>query len=185
MQMHSADKTALATRALEFIEPGMAVMLDDSTTVLALARMLVNVGPLTVITNYRQAIEVLRESADIRLIVVGGQYSKSHDSYIAMPGWESVGAYAVDIVFQSTSSMGPTMTYHQEQDIVFMKRSMLRSGTRRVLLMDGSKVGKTSLHHYVPVSEFTDVVVTDDVAPETLHEIAQQTRLHTVPSPKQ
>jgi len=184
MQMQNSEKTALAMGALEFVEPGMSVMLDDSTTVLALARLLPGVGPLTVITNYRQAIEALRDSPGIRLIVVGGQYSKTHDSFIAMPGWESVGAYAVDVVFQSTSSMGPRMTYHQEQDIVFMKRSMLRSGTRRVLMMDGSKVGRTSLHHYVPVSEFTDVILTDDVDPSIVEEIALETRVHLVPPGK-
>lgn len=182
LQMQREAKNALARRAVEFVEPGMSVMLDDSTTVLALARLLNEIGPLTVVTNYRQAIEVLRENPEIRLLVVGGQYSRTHDSYIAMPGWESVGSYAVDIVFQSTSSMDSQMTYHQEQEIVFMKRSMLRSGGRRILLMDGSKVGKTSLHHYAPVRDFTDVVLTDDVAQELVEEMRRDTRVHLVQS---
>lgn len=181
LQTQASAKASLARAALAFVEPGMSVMLDDSTTVLALARLLNDVGPLTVITNYRQAIEVLRENDDIRLIVVGGQYSRTHDSYIAMPSHESVDSYAVDVVFQSTSTMGAEMTYHQEQEIVLMKRAMLRSGTTRVLMMDGTKVGRTSLHHYVPVSDFTDVILTDDVDPDLVERIERHSRVHLAP----
>lgn len=180
LQIQVGEKMALAQAARAFIEPGMSVMLDDSTTVLALARLLHEVSPLTVITNYRQAVEELREDDDIRLIVVGGHYSRTHDSYIAMPSHESVDSYAVDVVFQSTSTMGPDMTYHQEQDIVLMKRAMLRSGTRRVLMMDGTKVGRTSLHHYVPVSDFTDVILTSDVDNDLIAAIGRHSRVHLV-----
>ncbi|RAX44188.1 DeoR/GlpR transcriptional regulator [Arthrobacter sp. AQ5-06] len=181
MQLQAQAKTALAHKALEFVEAGMSVMLDDSTTVLALARLLNKTGPLTVLTNYRQALEVLRENNDIRLIVIGGQYSRTHDSFIGLPTDSSVSSYAVDIVFQSTSSMGSEMTYHQEQDIVFMKRAMLKAGTRRILMMDGSKVGRTSLHHFVPVSDFTDVILTDDVPAADREAIAANCKVHIAP----
>jgi DeoR/GlpR family transcriptional regulator of sugar metabolism len=178
MQTQAAAKLALARRAIEFVEPGMSVMLDDSTTVLALARLLNGVGPLTVITNYRQAIEELRENEDIRLIVVGGQYSRTHDSYIGVPNDTAVESYAVDVVFQSTSTMGTDMTYHQEQDIVLMKRAMLKAGSRRVLMMDSTKVGRTSLHRYVPISDYTDVVLTADVDTEVVERIAAHASVH-------
>jgi DeoR/GlpR family transcriptional regulator of sugar metabolism len=181
MQLQPQAKLALAHKALEFIEPGMSVMLDDSTTVLALARLLQGVGPLTVITNYRQAVECLRENDDIRLIVVGGQYSRTHDSYIGLPGDGTIDSYAVDVVFQSTSSMGAETTYHQEQDIVYMKRAMLKAGTRRVLMMDSSKIGHTSLHRYVPVSDFTDVVLTGEISEEVLAVVALNARVHLAP----
>ncbi len=181
MQTHSAAKEALARAALRLVEPGMSVMLDDSTTVLALARLLHGVGPLTVITNYRQAIEELRDNDDIRLIIVGGQYSRTHDSFIGMPSNSSVESYAVDVVFQSTSSMGPGVTYHQEQEIVLMKRTMLRSGTTRVLMMDGSKIGRTSLHVYVPVSDFTDVILTDDIEAGFIDEVREHATVHLAP----
>lgn len=184
LQTQAGAKNALARRALEFVEPGMSIMLDDSTTVLALARLLGDLGPLTIITNYRQAIEEFRENEDIRLIAVGGQYSRTHDSFIGIAGDSSVEEYAVDVVFQSTSTMTADMTYHQEQEIVIMKRAMLRSGTRRVLMMDGTKVGRTSLNRYVAVEDFTDVVLTDDVAPDLVEKIGQHAPVHLAPSPR-
>ena len=47
-----AEKETLAHYALGLIEPGQALLLDDATTTLALARLLPSIAPLTVITNY-------------------------------------------------------------------------------------------------------------------------------------
>lgn len=177
MQRRTEAKEALAREALALVEPGMSVMLDDSTTVLALARLLDGVGPLTVLTNYRQVIELLIDAADIRLVAIGGQYSRTHDSFIGPPEQTGLDSYAVDVVFQSTSTMDERMTYHQEQDVVTMKRVMLQAGARRVLMMDGSKVGQTSLHRYVAIGDFTDVILTDDVDPSIVERIGEQTRV--------
>ncbi len=173
MQRRTEAKESLARTALGFIEPGMSVMLDDSTTVLALARLLGQVGPLTVLTNYRQVVELLIDEVDIKLIVIGGQYSRTHDSYIGPSDQTGLDSYAVDIVFQSTSTMDERLTYHQEQEVVSMKRVMLSKGARRVLMMDGSKVGQTSLNRFVPISDFTDVILTDDVDPAVVEKIGE------------
>jgi DeoR/GlpR family transcriptional regulator of sugar metabolism len=178
LRRNLAAKEALAREAVQLVEPGMSLMLDDSTTVLALARLLTDAGNLTVITNYRQAIDILAESPDINLIVVGGCYSKTHDSFIGAPSQSGLDTYAVDIVFQSTSTMDSHMTYHQEQDIVSMKRTMLRAGTRRVLMMDSTKVGHTSLNRFVPVSDYSDVILTNDVAPEVVATISESAQVH-------
>lgn len=179
----SAEKAALAEAAATMIEPGMSVMLDDSTTVLALAHLLERKGPLTVVTNYVRAFELLAQRSDIRLIMIGGQYSRTHDSFIGPPDQTNIESYAVDIAFQSTSTMDASMTYHQEQEVVSMKRAMLKSGTRRVLMMDGAKVGHTSLHRFVPVTAFTDVLLTEDVDADIAARIGEQAALRQVPVP--
>lgn len=178
MQRNTLGKKAMAAEALKFIEPGMSVMLDDSTTVLALARLLADVGPLTVLTNYRRVVELFIDNPDINLIVIGGTYSKTHDSFIGAPSQTGLDTYAVDVVFQSTSTMDSVMTYHQEQDIVLMKRTMLQAGARRVLMMDSSKVGHTSLHRYVPLTDFTDVILPNDVDPELLEKVRERVKVH-------
>ena len=173
-----AEKNAIAGTALEMVEPGSSIMVDDSTSALALVRRLHEVGPLTVVTNYLPALEHLKELPEIRLIALGGEHSRTHDSFIAPPDQSNLESYAVDITFQSTSTMDERMTYHQEQDIVSMKRVMLRAGRRRVLMMDSSKVGATSLHRFAPVSDFTDVILTDDVATPMVDRIAERATVH-------
>jgi DeoR/GlpR family transcriptional regulator of sugar metabolism len=175
---NAGAKGALAAVAAELIEPGMSLLLDDSTTVLTLAELLDSKAPLTVLTNYRDAIDVLVEYPDIRVIAIGGTYSKTHNSFVGAPHMTGLNSYAVDIVFQSTSTMDSRMTYHQEEDLVLMKRAMLDAGTRKVLMMDSSKIGRTSLHQFVPLSAFTDIVVTSDVPRSMFADLPETVQLH-------
>lgn len=168
-------KRALAAAALSFVEPGMSVMLDDSTSVLALADRLGEVGPLTVVTNYLAAIQVLRDLPDVHVIGIGGDYSRTHDSFLGMVAVEAVSSFSVDVTFVSTSGMNATMTYHQEQEIVLIKRAMLRAGASTVLLMDSSKLGRTALHHLAPVSAYDHVILNADAAPELVAELSEAT----------
>ncbi|GAB3556694.1 DeoR/GlpR family DNA-binding transcription regulator [Spelaeicoccus albus] len=183
-RLHSQPeaKESLADVALGMVEPGMSVLLDDSTTGLALARRLHEVGPLTVVTNYRLAIEVLREDEDIRLISLGGEYSRTHDSFIGLPSQASLSALSVDIAFQSTSAMTAHMAFHQEQEIIMMKRAMLETAATKVLMMDSSKVGRTALHRFVPTSAFDTIIVTDDAPANLLDVLREETTVALAPA---
>lgn len=173
----TAEKEAIAATAAGLVEPGMSVLIDDSTTALALARLLTEVGPLTVVTNARRVAEVCAGAAEIRLIGLGGEYSHTHDSYLGVPCVEAVAALSTDLVLVSTSAMDARMTYHQEQDVVLVKRAMLDSGSRRVLLMDRSKMPRTALHRLCPVSDFDHVVVDPGADRQLLSELREHTDL--------
>lgn len=155
------EKAALARYALTLIEPGQAVMLDDATTTLALARLIPDIAPLTVITNYLATIQILHDAPGIRLIALGGEYFPSHDSFMGIVCEDAIASLRADIFFMSTSAVSHGVAYHQEQEIVAIKRAMLRVASRSILLIDHAKLGKTALHHLAPLSDF-DLVVVDD-----------------------
>ncbi|MGW0310788.1 DeoR/GlpR family DNA-binding transcription regulator [Streptomyces flavidovirens] len=173
--VNTAEKEAIAKAAADLVEPGMSVMLDDSTTALALARLLVDQAPLTVVTNARRVIDLFAGHEDIRLISLGGEYSHTHDSFLGVPCLEAIEALSLDMVLVSTSAMDARMTYHQEQDVVLVKRAMLASGTRKVLLMDRTKLARTALHRLAPVEDFDHLVVDDGVGGELLTALKERT----------
>ncbi|MEE6263095.1 DeoR/GlpR family DNA-binding transcription regulator [Plantactinospora sonchi] len=168
------EKLALARRARALIEPGMAVMLDDSTTTLEVARLLEDdAGPLTVITNFLETIKLLSGVPGIRLLALGGEYYPTHDSFLGMPCVEAIEALRVDLLFASTSAISGGYAYHQEQEIVLVKRAMIRSAQRSVLMVDHTKLGRAALHRLAPLRDF-DLVLTDGQAPEeTLSEMRE------------
>lgn len=159
-----AEKLALARRAREMVEPGMSVMLDDSTTALALVRLLEDVTPLTVATNFLPAVSLLTAMPDVQLIALGGIYSATHDSFLGVPCAEAVEALQTDLLFCSVSALSATHAFHQEQEIVLVKRAMLRSARTRVLLVDHGKLQRTALHRLAPLTDF-DLVLVDEKAP--------------------
>jgi DeoR/GlpR family transcriptional regulator of sugar metabolism len=164
MRSNLASKDALAEAALALIEPGMSIMLDDSTTAYALAKRLGEVGALTVVTNYLPTIDLLKTNNEIHLIAIGGDYSRTHDSFLGVAAVESITAFNVDIVFLSTSAVDGSMTFHQEQAIIQVKRPMMAAATRRVLLMDRTKLDRTALYRLAPVAEFTTILVEEPVS---------------------
>jgi DeoR/GlpR family transcriptional regulator of sugar metabolism len=177
MSANAAAKRLIAVQALDHVEPGMSVLLDDSTSALALARLLHNVTPLTVATNYLAAIDELKEVDELRLICIGGDYSITHDSFLGMQSLEAIERLSVDIAFVSTSAMTSQMTFHQEPEIVMIKRAMLASARKKVLLMDSSKLERSALHRLAPLDEFDLLIIDYDIHAHLVDELRSRVRV--------
>ncbi|MGW0559806.1 DeoR/GlpR family DNA-binding transcription regulator [Streptomyces sp. NPDC003016] len=178
-----AQKAAVAEHALKLIEPGMAVMLDDSTSTLEIARRLGSgsgsgpITPLTVVTNFLEALTLLSGERGIHLMALGGDYEPLHSSFLGVSCVEAVQLLRVDICFTSTSAVSGGFAYHQEQHIVSVKRAMLGSAVKNVLLLDHSKLGRVALHRLAPLSRFDLVLVDDGASARLLRDLDE----HKVP----
>jgi DeoR/GlpR family transcriptional regulator of sugar metabolism len=204
-----AEKAALAAHAVRLVEPGMSVMLDDSTTVRELAALLPAVEPLTVATNFLDVLNLLAGARGLRLLALGGEYDPLHDSFLGIGCEEAVAALHVDLCFVSTSSVsvsvpgpvsgsgsapgpvspaGPAsgaFAHHQEQRIVAVKRAMIAAADRSVLLVDHSKLARGALHRLAPLDAFDRVVVDGGTPPEALRALAEQgVRYEVAPMPE-
>ncbi|WP_020669787.1 DeoR/GlpR family DNA-binding transcription regulator [Amycolatopsis nigrescens] len=171
LNAHAEEKAAIARQALTHVEPGMSILLDDSTSALALAKLLHEVTPLTVATNYLRTIEALKGVHDLRLICIGGDYSATHDSFLGMGCLEAVERLTVDVTFVSTSAMTAEMTYHQEPEIVMVKRAMLAGAQHKVLLMDASKMPRAALHRLAPLDGYDRLIVDAQVPGPLVEEL--------------
>lgn len=172
MSAMQKEKAAIARHARILIEPGMSLLLDEGTTTLALARLLADFAPLTVITNYLATIKVVSEMSDMRLICLGGEYLKTHDSFVGVQCIENARSLRPDLAILSTSAIGDGQAFHQEQEIVLVKRAMMDSASRRVLLVDHAKLSTVALHRFASLDEF-DLVITDDgVSSEQIEDLA-------------
>jgi DeoR/GlpR family transcriptional regulator of sugar metabolism len=157
----SEEKQALARAALLQIEPGQAVLIDESTTGLALARLLPARVPLTVITNSLSVMQELRSVRDIKLIVLGGDYWPRHEAFCGLACEAAVSALRADVLFMSSTAISGGVAYQPDQDMAIAKRAMIAAAGRRVLLVDHSKFGRVALHRLAPLTAF-DLVMTDD-----------------------
>ncbi|MEU2059340.1 DeoR/GlpR family DNA-binding transcription regulator [Streptomyces sp. NPDC013455] len=167
------QKAALAERAMRRMEPGMAILLDDSTSTLEIARRLSlgEITPLTVVTNFLEAINLLAGRRGIHLMALGGDYDRLHSSFLGVSCVEAVGQLRVDVGFVSTSGVHGGYAYHQEQHIVSVKRAMLDVAARNVLLADHTKLGRVALHRVAPLSRFDLLLVDDGASAEALRDL--------------
>jgi DeoR/GlpR family transcriptional regulator of sugar metabolism len=168
LRMAVDEKEALAKLGAGLVERGQAVMLDESSTMLPLARRLIKAGPLTIITNFVSIMQLVADARGIRLIGLGGEYLPQYNAFRGMFCERMIEGIRADVLFMSVSAVSGNATFHQEGQVVATKRKMLRSADRKILLVDHTKLGKTALYQTAVLEEFDTVVVDDGVDEEAL-----------------
>lgn len=153
------EKRRIARAAAELIEPGSSVMVDDGSTSQCLAPHLAERRPLTVITNNLSIIQQLAGQAGITLMALGGTYSKKFNGFFGIVTEEALAGLRADIAFVSSSAVDGPSAFHQDQEVLQVKRRMMRSAARRYLLVDHEKFGRTALHFLADLDAFDGVIV--------------------------
>lgn len=166
-----AEKQAIAKHAAQYVESGMSIMLDDSTTTAEMIPHLHELAPLRVATYYLDAIRQLSEMEGIAVMALGGDYVRSYDSFLGTMCVECIDSIRVDALFLSTSAISGIYAYHQEDRSVAVKRKAMEVARRRYLLVDHTKVGKMALHRLVPLSNFDLVIIDSGVSESGLAEL--------------
>lgn len=165
VQAMADAKRRLAEEAVTLVEPGASVMIDESTTGLAVAGLLPARGPLTVISNFLAVVNLLSGEASVDLISLGGAYYPAYDAFLGMRTTEAIRSLHADVLFMSTTAITNGHCYHQSQETVAVKRALMESADQRVLLIDHSKFAKRGLHRLAPLTDF-DLVIVDQESPD-------------------
>ncbi|MEV5986964.1 DeoR/GlpR family DNA-binding transcription regulator [Streptomyces sp. NPDC052051] len=167
-QAMATEKSALARAALSLVKPGQSLIVDDSTTGLALAGLLAQRAPLTVISNFVPVIQVLAGSPGIELISLGGAYYPAYDAFLGIRTVDAVGGLRADTLFASTTAITRGHCYHQSQETVAVKRALMEACDRTVLLVDHTKFQRRGLYQLAPVTAFDLVIVDAGIPPSEL-----------------
>lgn len=160
-------KRAISLAALDFIEPGQAIMLDDSTTSLHLVPHLHEKRPLTVITNTLTVMNELRSVTGVTLLGLGGQYYNWCSAYMGRITTAALAGLRADVLVMSTSAITDRVAFHQTMETVDVKRAMFDAASSRILLADHTKFDKRALHAMQPLADFDAVIV--DAATDKRH----------------
>ena len=163
-----AEKRALARAASEYVEPGHVVMVDDSTTALALLPEVAQVKPLTLISNSVAAVEALIRREDNDFVSLGGSYSRGYNAFVGIECERMIRNLRANLLYMSVSSVQGTEAFHQDERVVRVKRAMMAASSRKILAIDGSKFERIALHKIADLEEFDTVLCTSDMPPDTL-----------------
>lgn len=168
-----AEKKAVAKAAFDLIEPGQAIMLDDSTTGIHLAHMLPQKIPLTVITNFHRIAEILIEHSGIQTILIGGQYDRSSEAFMGALTIDALKTLRADIVVMSSPAVTNGVCFHQHHGAVLIKRAMVQAASKKVLYLDHTKFSMTALHAANKIAEYDTVIVDSKTPVEEIEQIRQ------------
>lgn len=154
------EKASIAIKALDLIKDCKSIMVDSSSTVLEVVKLLKDFNNLKVITNSIQ-VPIKLASSDVEVIGVGGQLNKKTLSYQGNITEESLKRFNADLALISAKGItGSGITDSNELEVV-IKQSMMRQSKKIALLMDSSKIGYTAFLNLVDVKDI-EYIITDD-----------------------
>ena len=176
--MRGAAKRAIGHRAAEMVVDGDSIGLDIGTTTLEIVSGLSDKHNLTIVTASlpiaNAVVSQLALGTDVRLILAGGVFRAGELSMIGPIPALTFQNLHVDKAFIAVGglSLEDGLTDFNLEDAE-VKRPLLHNAQHKIVVADGSKLGRTTFASIGPLS-LVDTVVTDQSAPpETVQGLQQ------------
>lgn len=157
------QKRRLAKAAIAHIEPGNAIIWDDSSTTYHACEFIEDVTPVTVITNALPVMERLQDMPEVDLIALGGKYIRGYKGFFGMACERSIRTYHVDVALMSTTTIQGLSMFTQDEQVVRAKQAMIDVARKKILLVDESKFGFAALNHVADLTSFDVVLLSNTV----------------------
>lgn len=161
-------KAALATVAATLVADDDAVLVDNGTTCLAVARALAG-RPLTALALSLHAAAALATRPGATVVVPGGVVETDTLAFGGSPAVEAVRDFRADVAVLGACSAsvahGLTSTTYDDAAV---KRVALASATRRILVTAPEKLARSSAFRFGDVGDLTHLVTGADAPREVL-----------------
>lgn len=152
------EKQAIGAAAAALIPDGATVMLDSGSTTLMVAKALADRTDLTIVTPDVVIAAELIVHPSIRLIVTGGEDVKDTTTVVSQEAVEMVRRYHVDVAIMASDAVDAAGPTNMNGVVVPLKRAMMGSARRSILLADSSKLGQRRLVRVAPLEDFEELI---------------------------
>src|SRR5215831_4759560 len=166
-QLEQAAKHAIAAHAASLIRPGAAIALSAGTTTWAMARLIVSIPGLTVVTNsttVADAIATLDPGNQTGVILTGGVRTPSA-ALVGPVADRTIATMHVDQLFLGVHGMDDRVGFTTPNlGEAATDRALIACARDVIVLADSSKWGVVGLADIAPLSA-ADTVISDDQLP--------------------
>lgn len=183
LETNTEAKSEMASHIREHIAPGSSIVLDDSTSAAWVLRALGDVTPLTVITNSLLVARECSARPDVKLLLTGGEYQPWAEAMLGPSALAMLGTIRADYCILSASGLEEGVVYHPYQDVVEVKRAMLRAGRHKILMLDHTKFNRRALHAFAELKEFDTVLVDHRIGDKDLAMLREYSQRVVVSEP--
>jgi len=169
--LNGSEKSQIAQKALSIIKDGEVLLMDASSTSLALARILPDIN-LTVITNGYDLVAELMSKTNITTIMTGGKLDPVSRSFWGLIAWQTVKRFAVDKFFFSCNGLdfkrgaSEAAELHSE-----FKENAKDFCSQNILLCDSTKLGICSTSFFAPIDSINTIITDNNVSAEILKKL--------------
>lgn len=189
-QVNMIAKERIARAAADLVSDGDTIFIDTGTTTLEFASMLKEKRDITIVTNDLTIVIYARDHLpEAEVVIVGGKLRRSHDYTFGRISEIDLGEIYADKAFFTTNSFMPGQGFMTEfEPVSAIKALFVEHARRRYMLMDASKVGKSSFIRFARAADMDGIVMDadpDTVVADALKCEAPHTKLIIAPSNQQ
>lgn len=188
----AAEKAAIAEIAAELVTPGDAIVVGAGTTTQALARRLVRVPELTVVTNSLLVAHALAQARSVEVILTGGLLRGSILAVVGSATEQALAGVLASRAFLSGNGLTAERGLSTPNaTVAAVDRALAEAAREVVVLADCTKVGNEALVQTVPTARIHHVVTDEGADPACLAQLREEgvqvtvARLATAPLPGQ
>lgn len=164
-RLRAKQKRRIGAAAADMIDDGEAIVLDASTTALAVARQAKRRRELTVLTNGMFVALELLESPSVTVLMPGGFVRRDSASMVDSQAHDFIEHFNFQIGFFGAKGLtleeGLTDV---DSDEVAIKRDLVARSKEVVAIADSSKFGHVGFASFASLDQ-VDCVITDEGAP--------------------
>jgi DeoR/GlpR family transcriptional regulator of sugar metabolism len=169
-EIETRSKSAIAKEAAQLVSPGHAVALMGGSTVFALAKELVTMGSLTIVTNSIPVSDLFyRHGLDTHQVIVTGGVRTPTNSLVGPIAAGTLQRFNVDTVFMGAHGM--------ENGVGFSTPNLLEADINRVaiaqsrevcVLADHTKWGARGFSTFATFGDIDTLITNDGMGSEAL-----------------
>ena len=161
MSENELEKKEIALKASSLIKDGSTIIIDSGSTTIHLAENLKD-KKITVVTNNILAQDILKNEESVNLIVLGGTLRRASMGTIGPIANNAVKSMNVDIFFLGAAAYNQEIISSYDVIEVELKKNMIHSADKVVLLADSSKYGKKAFST-ISSWDLIDTFITDKI----------------------
>lgn len=160
-QSNQTEKERIGSAAVKFINPQDTIILDAGTTVMELAKKLPSNFEFNVVTSALNTAMAASVNSNVSVHLVGGLLRHQLHELVGPKAIEGIREISAQTLFLGASGLdferGITENHIFSAEI---KKAMVDSAEKVILLLDSSKIGKSCFVDLAPLSRI-DVLITD------------------------
>lgn len=157
---HFAQAKAQASaHAAQLVAENDTIFIDCGTTLAALARLIPAQLQITAVCYSLNVAEILRRMPNVRMILLGGVYVPSSDSFSGADSLDTLRRMGINKAFISAGGVDPArgVTCWNAHEVA-LKQAAMASAVERHLVVDASKFGVVKAWRFAQMEDFDSII---------------------------
>ena len=173
-----AEKTLIAAAGASLVAPGTAIAISAGTTTFALARRLIDVPGLTVLTNSVPVADALyKDGRPDQTVILSGGVRTPSDALVGPFAVEVIRSLHVDTVFMGTHGMDAVAGFTTPNILESeTNRALIEAGRHLVVLADSTKWSTIGISSVARLEEAETIITDTGLDPAARSQLASVVR---------